>query len=112
MASVSDILTVIGPGEILTYAELLERMHDAELDTVAIGGIMSSHRKLFCRSEIVTWQEPLWDEEGEGGWVFGTLYVKRRPRSADEITELDIATEIERMHVDRTLPDDSYIPED
>lgn len=78
--TLDDILAVLNPGEQITYADMIERVKQAGRPTRGIGVVLApfSTRKRHSE-EIATWREPYFDDEVEGAWTDGTLYVARKP---------------------------------
>lgn len=89
-ANIEDVLAVIAPGETVAYADLIRHMKSAAYSTVGVGFVLKDYVfRTSRRGEIIYWEEPYWDDEVEGGWAPGTLWIKRRAVATEAEGETD-----------------------
>lgn len=87
-ADLEGVLACIKPGEHISYSELLATMKARGISTAGVGVVLGAyafdHYPRNASGEIVTWRTPYWDDEVEGGWAPGTLWIARRPARLTE----------------------------
>lgn len=90
------VLSVVEPGETISYGDLIARLGCSGLPTGGVGRALMPFREdplpLEPRGELRCWMgDRVWDEDYEGGWVKTALLIARRGELAygDEITNQD-----------------------